>query len=201
MPVNDWLFLQICDFHSVLLIQKENFFKHRLLMEQPLEFEKSEIKGSLSARFDRASALLPAHPAVKSEKYDWSYSFLREKANQIAQAIIGGYGTETEPIALLMDHDAPLIACMIGVMKAGKFYAVLDPSYPKYYLTEILTDLGTRLLVCDAHNLPLAEGVVQSGCGLIVYEDISEPLPNGRPTGQPVGAYAACGLFYLWLNW
>ncbi len=147
-------------------------------MQAALRFDKSEIQASIAARFDRVSALVPNLQAVKSQRYSWTYAYLRKKADQIAYSLIESYGTGAEPIALLLDHDAPLIASILGVLKAGKFYAVLDPAYPNGYLSDILKNLGARVLVTDSQNFQLSRTLISPGCDLIVYEGIDDHYPE-----------------------
>ena len=55
---------------------------------------------------------------------------LNEAANRVAHAILAQRGTTEEPIALLLEHDAPMLSAMVGALKAGKIYVPLDRSHP-----------------------------------------------------------------------
>ncbi len=82
-------------------------------------------------------------------------------ANRIALAILARRGRDQEPIALLLDNDAPMIAAMLGVLKAGKIYVPLDPSLPTARLAHILRDSQAALLLTDRSHQQLAADVGQ----------------------------------------
>ena len=90
-------------------------------------FAKDEIEQSIGDRFESQVRKYPDHIAVKSSRHEWSYEELNRRANQVAQAILSLRGEGEERIAILFDHDAPMIAAMLGALKAGKTYVPLDP--------------------------------------------------------------------------
>src|SRR5262245_36694974 len=79
----------------------------------------------------------------------------------------GGRGAGEEPIALLFEQGAPVIAAILGVLKAGKIYVPLDSSYPRTRTAYMLEDSGAPLLVTSTTNLPLARELAGRGCRLL----------------------------------
>ena len=118
-----------------------------------LEFVPGEVDGSIASRFEKVVRYNPEQLAVKSSHYAWTYATLNHKANQLAQAILAERGEEPEPVALLCEHEAPMIAAILGVMKSGKFFVALDASFPILNLRAILDDLQPTLIICDEANL------------------------------------------------
>jgi len=95
-----------------------------------VEFRKEEVEQSIPARFERQVDQYPERRAVKAGTHQLTYAELNRAANGIGRAILASRGAGEEPVALLLEHGASLIAAILGVLKAGKIYVPLDPSYP-----------------------------------------------------------------------
>ena len=119
-------------------------------------FRKEEIEQSVPARFEEQVRRYPGRLAVRTARHELTYDALNRAANRVARAILERRGQGAEPIALLLEHDAPLIAAILGVMKAGKFYVPMDPSYPEARNRFILEDSGAGVVLTDDRNLPIA---------------------------------------------
>jgi len=116
-------------------------------------FGKDEIEQSIGDRFDHQVRKFPDHVAIKSLNHEWSYAELSRQVDRVAQAILSTRGDADERIAVLMEHDAPMIAALLGTLKAGKTYVPLDPSYPVERLDFILKDSQASALITNNVNL------------------------------------------------
>ena len=131
-----------------------------------------------------------------------TYAVLNQWANRVAHALIRACGTVSEPIALLLDRDAPHVAAILGVLKAGKFYVPLAPSYPLARNQLILGDSQARWIITDNANLRAAwelAGDTASILNVDALEDESDPgldiapdayayiLYTSGSTGRPKG--------------
>ena len=74
----------------------------------------------------------------------------------MARAILAQLGEGQEPIALLLEDNAPMIVAILGVLKTGKIYVPLDPSFPHARNTSVLEDTQAELIVTNSRNLSLA---------------------------------------------
>ena len=119
-------------------------------------FPKHEIEQSIGDRFESQVKNYPGHIAVKSPAHEWSYTELNRRANRVAQAILNLRGAGEERIAILFDHDAPMIAGMLGALKAGKTYVPLDPNNPPERLAQIIEDSQATTLLTNSRYLALA---------------------------------------------
>ncbi len=169
-----------------------------------VEFARAEIEQSLAARFSGQVAAHGDHTAVKTKQVAWSYRELDRRAKALAHVLLARCGVAEARVALLFAHDAPLLAALLGVLKAGKTYVPLDPAYPRLRLEYMLRDSQAAALVTDNRNLALAEALA-AGALLIVNvdeleaEDAEVMLPVVSPaalayllytsgsTGQPKG--------------
>src|SRR6266508_939256 len=93
-------------------------------------FDNTAIDQSLCARFEQQVASHPNRPAVVSTNWQFSYSELNKVANGIARAVLSHLGESEEPVALLFEEGAFIIAAVLGILKAGKIYVPLDPAFP-----------------------------------------------------------------------
>ena len=114
---------------------------------------------SITGRFAQAAARFAARIAVSAPAGQWTYAELDRHANFIAAEIFAQLGEISEPVALLMEHDAPLIAAILGTLKANKIYLALDPNHPPEQLAAMLTSSGVKLLLADKKNLALANSL------------------------------------------
>ena len=122
-------------------------------------FERSEIEQPITKRFEAQVRKYPVQIAVKTAHHEWSYAELNAKANQIAHSTLELVGDNEARIALLFAHDAPMIAGMLGVLKAGKTYVPLDPSSPVERLSQLLGDSQAVALLTNDESLELARKI------------------------------------------
>jgi amino acid adenylation domain-containing protein len=137
-----------------------------------VEFRRAEIEQSIPDRFEQQAKKYPKNIAVKTENDEWTYEALNQTANRIAQTILALCGRGEERIALLFEHDAPMIAGLLGVLKAGKTYVPLDPSYPKERLAYILENSQASAVLTNKMNRSLAKELTKDTLQLINIDDI-----------------------------
>jgi amino acid adenylation domain-containing protein len=131
----------------------------------------AEIDLSLHDHFIQQVKSYPDNIAVKTRKYEWTYEQLNLEANRIAQRVLTECGDKEERIALLFGHDAPMIASLLGALKAGKTYVPLDPSYPVERLAYILEDSNARAVLTDSLNIDLADALTREKVLLLNIDD------------------------------
>lgn len=118
-----------------------------------IEFEKASIEQSIPERFEQQAQRYPNRLAVKSKNHTLTYAQLNRTANRIARAILDRWGEDSTPVALFFEHDAPMIAAILGVLKAGKIYVPLDSSYPKARLEFVLENSQAALVLTNNRHL------------------------------------------------
>ena len=116
-------------------------------------FEHDAIEQSIGARFERQVEEHAGCLAVRTRAHRLTYADLNGEANRIAAAILGARGVGPEPVALLFEQGAPLIAAILAVLKTGKAYVALDPTFPSARLVSMLDEAGAELLLADEASL------------------------------------------------
>jgi amino acid adenylation domain-containing protein len=136
---------------------------------------------SIPARFEEVVTQFPHRVAVKSRSDTLTYAALNHMANRIAHAILQHRGAGAETIAVLFEQGAPVIAAILGVLKAGKIYVALDPSFPQAQLTHMLDDSQAALIVTNGKHLALANAWIQGTRHVLNVDCLDAPVADENP--------------------
>ncbi len=128
-----------------------------------VEFTKEEVEQSIPARFEKIVRMYPERVALKTKDRSLTYDSLNKWANRMANELLARCGFGQRPVALLLSKDVHQYAAILGVLKAGKMYEVLEPSYPAARIRFILNDLQTALMITDSAHFSLAQSIAQAG--------------------------------------
>ena len=79
----------------------------------PAEFKREDIEQTISSRFEQQVARYPERPAVRTRTATVTYDALNRAANRIASAVLSARGPEPEPIGLILDNGAQLLAAAL----------------------------------------------------------------------------------------
>jgi amino acid adenylation domain-containing protein len=151
-----------------------------------IEFSQDEIGQSIPQRFEKIVRQFPDRTAVESSRHRFTYRNLNRVANQTANAVLSACGDGNRSVAVLMEHDAPVVGAIMGVLKAGKFYVPLDPSVPAARTRFILDDIEAEFMITNTKHLPLANSLVKSSRQLLNIDEIKDWLDTGPPArAQP----------------
>ena len=132
----------------------------------------------------------PKKLAVYDHHTTLTYSGLDQAANRIANAILANQGPGQESIALLVGVDAPAVTAALGVLKAGKIYVGVEPSFPEKRIQQILEDAQVKLILTDGQRLPLAQRVAVSERQVIPLEGLATGDPRAPDVPAPLEALA-----------
>jgi amino acid adenylation domain-containing protein len=148
-----------------------------------VEFKPEEIEQSIPERFEQIVRLHPDRLAIKTAAQSVTYAELNIMSDRLAGAIREHRGNGAEPVALLFEKDTALFAAMLGVLKAGKFFVLLDSSSPKTRIETTLADSLAELLITDGGNSSLANEAAGARCRVMEYQvAISRPATDeNRP--------------------
>ena len=113
----------------------------------------ADIERSIPEQFQHQVACHGERLAIQFQGQTLTYTALNQWANRIARAVLTQQGSSAEPVALLFETGPSLIAAMLGVLKAGKFYVPLDVSLPASRLRLILQDSQAQVVLSDSPSL------------------------------------------------
>src|SRR5262245_59916716 len=77
-----------------------------------------QVDRSVGAFIEKHVSTYPASLAIASGSWQPSYEELNTTANRVAHTILSLGGAAEDRVAVLMAHDSPIIAAIIGVLKS-----------------------------------------------------------------------------------
>src|SRR6478609_7637243 len=99
-------------------------YRRFTMLREPTVAE--EVTEAIPARFARVASVHAERLAVCTDDHQWTYRRLDVISDSIAARVIERNPAPQRPVALLMDHAAPLIAGILGILKTGRPYVVLN---------------------------------------------------------------------------
>jgi amino acid adenylation domain-containing protein len=115
----------------------------------------------------------------------------------VAHAILDRRGARSEPVALLLERGVAPLAAILGILKAGKLYAPLEPAQPAERLAYMLDDAQVGLVLADAEHLTLARQVAGPG---VDVEDVGELMSHGPVENPTVSIPPDTGAYLLYTS-
>jgi len=118
-----------------------------------IEFPVQDVEQSIAARFEGIVRLYPDRLAVKQGDLILSYDRLNRAANRVAHLILSLRGAGAEPVGLYLSDQLAMVVTLLGILKAGKFFLPLDPSFPQSRNLPVAKDCGAAVIVTERLNL------------------------------------------------
>jgi len=203
----------------------------RLLLPEPAAPLGGEWLGSVHEAVGRAAARFPERPAVAGWREDevWTYGELEARSNQLAHFLRAGDVQKGDVVALWAHRGASLVWAVLGTLKAGAAFMILDPAYPSARLIDYLRIGRPRawVAVAGAAAPPAEVAAALPALGLelphlpSIPEDFLAGIPATDPeisvgpedaacitftsgsTGKPkgvVGRHGPLSHFYPWMG-
>lgn len=155
--------------------------------------DADDIDQSIPERFARQVARAPDAVAVRTRASELSYARLDHWSSAVAAELLRRLGPTSEPVPFLLPQGPLAIAATLGILKAGKFYAPLDPAWGSRRAAELVRELDARLVLTDAE---LAASVRDCGATVLTLSPDPEsgpPIDVRVPAGQPAYVYFTSG--------
>lgn len=94
---------------------------------------------------------------------------------------VGAYlhneGIYKEPVAVFMNRHPKEVTAFYGVVTGGDFYVPIDEEMPAGRIQLILDTVKTRLIICDASTVKIAEDLDFDG-KIVLYDEICRTAAN-----------------------
>ena len=144
-----------------------------------VEFRGEDVEQSVSSRFEKQVQKYAERLAVKRDEHELSYHQLNQIANHIAHSIIANCAIEApQAVGILLDNDESMIAAILGVLKTGRPYVPLEPSFPQERLAYYLSDSRANLIVTNDLYSPLAIKLATEGHQILNIDQLERRLPT-----------------------
>ncbi|WP_274567611.1 non-ribosomal peptide synthase/polyketide synthase [Streptomyces spiramyceticus] len=175
--------------------------EERQVIEEWNDTARSVSAVTLPDLFGAQVARAPGAVAVVGGDVSLTYAELDERANRVAQGLIGrGVGLEGR-VGVVMDRSADLVAVLLGVVKAGAAYVPLDSGHPVERLRAVVAEAGVSVVVAD-RELDGLETTAVAGLfeaepvdpGLVLSPDsLAYVMYTSGSTGTPKGVAVTHG--------
>ena len=157
--------------------------------------ERAAHEQTIHQRFEEQARAFPDRIAVSDGAVTWTYAELNRRANRVARRIVAEIGPGPANVALLFSHGAPMIAGMLGALKAGKAYVPIEPGYPRERLDFLLESSEARAVVAGIIETPLAVDLGRGQLPIIPFGD-DDPLGSDDNLDLAVTPDALAYLLY-----
>jgi amino acid adenylation domain-containing protein len=160
--------------------------------------------GLLHRLFEEQVERTPDRTAVVYAREELTFAQLNERANRLANYLLG-LGAEPEnPIAVCLGRSSDMIVAILGILKSGAPYLPIDPGYPakriRYILhetnvsvvlahtrlLEVLPPSGSRIVCLDA-DLGLEESAASNPDAPCDPDNLAYVIYTSGSTGSPKG--------------
>ena len=142
--------------------------KAQLILPNPTQALCSKWDGAIHTRFSQNVQQVPQQPAIVDAQVSWNYAELEERTNLLANYLLAHHIQPQEIVAIYAHRSASLVWAMLGVLKAGAAFVILDPAYPSSRLIDYLQISQPRALlhITVAGELPqsLSEYIETLSC-------------------------------------
>ncbi|HMB53139.1 MAG TPA: amino acid adenylation domain-containing protein, partial [Thermoanaerobaculia bacterium] len=173
--------------------------------------------GPVHELVSRRAAAHPERPALADVAESWSYGELEARANRLANALIAAGVRRGDRVVIRGHRSAQIAVAVLGVMKSGGAFVVLDPAHPAPRRAFMVRHTQPQAMVVVAASgevePEVAEALAEVGCtagfvlpsaSLDTFTDTAPNVPlapadacyvafTSGSTGQPKGIVGTHG--------
>ncbi|HKB68260.1 MAG TPA: amino acid adenylation domain-containing protein [Pyrinomonadaceae bacterium] len=128
----------------------------QMLLPDPTEPFNAQPRESIQKLFSDQARRRPHQLAIVDPYESWTYQELDSRSNQLANYLRASGIEAHDTVAIYGHRSAPLVLAILGVLKAGAAFVILDPTYPASRLVNCLQIAAPRafLQIDEAGALP-----------------------------------------------
>ena len=165
----------------------------RLIAEFNQTRRDYKLDRSVHEMFEAQAENTPEEFAVVFEQERLTYRELNIRANQLARYLQRlGAGPDVV-VGICMERALEMTIAVLGVLKAGAAYVVLDPSYPRPRLALMIGDAGARILLTQER---LTEDLLDHNAQVLCLDTAWDALAE-ESGDNPASAITPDSLAYI----
>jgi amino acid adenylation domain-containing protein len=107
-------------------------------LPSPIKPLNNELGEMIHTRFSQQSQIHPEKLAIVDANSSFTYAELEERSNQLANYLLANGINNQDVIAIYANRSVNLVWVLLGIMKAGGAFMILDPAYPTTRLIDCL---------------------------------------------------------------
>ncbi|MFD0631679.1 amino acid adenylation domain-containing protein [Catenulispora yoronensis] len=152
----------------------------------------STDSGGLHDLFRRQAAARPEATALVHAGEHLSYADLDERADRLARGLTARGVPPGRTVGVCLERGIDLVVAVLGVLKAGCAYTMLDPAFPDRRLAGVVAAADAAVVLTQGRDLPRAVPF-QEVAG---YDGAPDPVRDpGREPVRTRAADPACVMF------
>lgn len=132
----------------------------KLLPDPSVEIDAT-YRGSIVDVFAKVVEASPSRVAVRDANTSFTYAELDACSNQLANRLVAAGCAKGDRVLVFADRNACLPLALLGVVKAGAAYVVMDPAYPPARLAAMIETADPRA-VLRMEGVPPLDGAVEA---------------------------------------
>jgi amino acid adenylation domain-containing protein len=198
------------------------------LLPDPTIRLESHTPEPITSIFSKQAERQPKAAAVTDAQGSFTYQQVESRSNQLANFLLTNSIRKGDVVAIYAHRSAPLVSAILGVLKAGAAFTIIDPANPAARTIECLRAASPRAFIQMQAADPLPEALVQfvdsldcrrvaiSGNGNceaiaecatanpnvpIDKDDLAYIAFTSGSTGTPKGVMGRHGSLTLFTNW
>ena len=136
------------------------------------------MKKTIIDYLEKTTKKYPNKIAFEDINKSITYKELKNSEEIIGTAISNQIKQTNKPIAIVIDKSVICIETMLGIIRSGNFYTVIDTKSPEDRINTILTTLNPICIITDKKNINKVNNLRFTGKVLIYEEIINEKIVN-----------------------
>jgi amino acid adenylation domain-containing protein len=129
----------------------------RQVLPDPAAELNADWLGAVHELFHRHAEKNPHQIAVSDVHVEWNYRELDQMSDALADSLCGKGIRPGDVVAIYAHRSAPLVVSLLGVLKTGAAFLILDPAYPSSRLIDYLTIAKPKGLLQLEAAVPVPE--------------------------------------------
>jgi amino acid adenylation domain-containing protein len=129
----------------------------RQVLPDPAAELNADWLGAVHELFHRHAEKNPQQIAVSDVHVEWNYRELDQMSDALADSLCGKGIRPGDVVAIYAHRSAPLVVSLLGVLKVGAAFLILDPAYPSSRLIDYLTIAKPKGLLQLEAAVPVPE--------------------------------------------
>jgi amino acid adenylation domain-containing protein len=111
---------------------------HRSDLPDPSEPLDDTWGGAIHELISKRAGITPEEIAVIDSDDAWTYRELDQRSSQLANYLVANGIRQKDVVVLYAHRSSPMVIALLGVLKAGAAFVILDPAYPPARLIAFL---------------------------------------------------------------
>jgi amino acid adenylation domain-containing protein len=102
----------------------------RAALPDPTEALDASWAGAIHEHLAKQAQRSPEKLAIVDPEQSWTYSEINGCANRLANQLIAAQIQPKDTVAIYAQRNSSLVIAMLGILRAGTSFLILDPAYP-----------------------------------------------------------------------